>query len=215
MVAGDSFGLVLLMVVVSYAFVGFLPVARWSAVVIAAAFLSTFLAALYTSHVRGRLFLASVIVAVTIFVSVVLSAIAGTEVRDSVAFVTVLLPLTATAAVLRRVGQHRAVTAETLLGGISAYLLIGVSFASLYIAINELAGPFFVQPEVGRAQYLYFSFITLTTVGYGDLTPATDAGRVLATVEALLGQIYLVTVVAWLVSGFRSANRAADLSPDD
>jgi voltage-gated potassium channel Kch len=64
------------------------------------------------------------------------------------------------------------------------------------------SSPFFVQTrDPTTADYLYFSFITLTTVGYGDYTAAGGFGRAAASVEALLGQIYLVTVVATIVSG--------------
>jgi voltage-gated potassium channel Kch len=75
-------------------------------------------------------------------------------------------------------------------------------FAALFAAIGGIgAEPFFVQADdPGVQTYLYFSFVTLTTVGYGDFTAATNLGRTLATTEALLGQLYLVTVIAVLVS---------------
>jgi voltage-gated potassium channel len=61
-----------------------------------------------------------------------------------------------------------------------------------------------VSPAPERSDFLYFSYITLSTVGYGDLVPATDLGRMLAVSEALVGQIYLVTVVALIVAHSRS-----------
>jgi len=57
------------------------------------------------------------------------------------------------------------------------------------------------------ADYVYFSFVTLATLGYGDLVPRTTLGRMLAVTEALVGQLYLVTVVALLVSNYRQSTR--------
>ena len=65
------------------------------------------------------------------------------------------------------------------------------------------------------ADYLYFSFMTQTTVGYGDLTAAGNLGRACAVLEALVGQLYLVTVVALVVSRMRPRNRSKDPSTSD
>ena len=71
-------------------------------------------------------------------------------------------------------------------------------FAFVYAAINGIdTTPFFVQTtNATTPDFLYFSFITQTTVGYGDFTAAGDLGRVLAVIEALTGQLYLVTIIA-------------------
>ena len=69
---------------------------------------------------------------------------------------------------------------------------------------NAQSQPFFAQQtHASSADYQYFSFITLTTTGYGDLTAAGNLGRAFAVLEALTGQIYLVTVVALLISNLR------------
>ena len=110
-------------------------------------------------------------------------------------------------AILRRVWREFAeggVDAEVVLGALCAYLYIGSWYAFLYRAVATLSdAPFFAQPgaEDGLS-YLYFSFITLTTVGYGDLSPAFGPGRMLAATEAIVGQLYLVSVVALVVSAF-------------
>lgn len=104
--------------------------------------------------------------------------------------------------VVRRAFQHERVTLNTLAAGITAYLLIGIFFASLYRCDSALQHyQIFHQtlrPNAG--DYTYFSFITLTTVGFGDLTPATEFARTLAIFEAILGQVFLVTAVARIVS---------------
>ncbi len=111
--------------------------------------------------------------------------------------VTATLPVT-----LRRVLRHRRVTHETVLGALCTYVLVGLLFAFVYLAVQELRdGPFFAQPgEHVQSEYLYFSFVTLTTLGFGDLSPAVGLPQALTALEALLGQIFLVTMVARLVT---------------
>jgi hypothetical protein len=89
-----------------------------------------------------------------------------------------------------------------LAGAVAIYVLVGLVFAELYLCMAELSGTaFFAQTAApSPVSYVYFSYTTLTTVGYGDLTAVTDAGRMLAITEALLGQLYLVTVVAFIVA---------------
>jgi hypothetical protein len=88
------------------------------------------------------------------------------------------------------------------MGAICIYVLLGMMFAFVYAAIDAISsGPFFVQTaDATPPDFLYFSFITQTTVGYGDFTASGDLGRALAVLEALTGQLYLVTIIAVLVS---------------
>jgi voltage-gated potassium channel len=111
--------------------------------------------------------------------------------------VTATLPIT-----IRRVLHHRRVTYETVLGALCAYVLIGLLFAFLYLAVNDFRSePFFAQPgDHGQGEYLYFSFVALTTVGFGDLSPAVGLTEALTVLEGLLGSIFLVTLVARLVT---------------
>jgi hypothetical protein len=110
--------------------------------------------------------------------------------------VAITLPIT-----LVRTLQHRAVTYETVLGALCAYVLTGLVFAFLYIALSRFGEDFFSQAGPHQvSEYLYFSFVTLTTLGFGDLSPAVGLPQALVAVEALLGQIFLVTMVARLVT---------------
>jgi hypothetical protein len=99
-----------------------------------------------------------------------------------------------------------AVTIQTMFGVLCLYLLIGLLFGVAYASIGEISStPFFNPPgEHGRDDFLYFSYTTLTTVGYGDLVAATNLGRSLAITEALLGQLYLVSVVAVIISNLEA-----------
>jgi hypothetical protein len=108
------------------------------------------------------------------------------------------------ALIVRRLLQHRTVSLQTIFGALSAYLLIGFLFAALYSAVAHLgSGQLFAggQPATS-ASLQYFSFVTMTTTGYGDLTVVGSAPRSLAVLEALTGQIFLVTLVARLVAMF-------------
>ena len=111
--------------------------------------------------------------------------------------VSATLPVT-----LSRVLEHRRITHETVLGALCAYVLVGLLFAFLYLAVSELRdGPFFAQPGPHeQSEYLYFSFVALTTLGFGDLSPSVGLPQALTVLEALFGNIFLVTLVARLVT---------------
>ena len=114
---------------------------------------------------------------------------------------------------MRRVLARPTVTIQSIYGALSAYLIIGMMFAAFYAAIYRLGGgSFFAQHVSGdnnTQSFQYFSFTTLTTLGYGDLTAAANGGRAVAVMEALTGQVFLATLVARLVAAFRApAERA-------
>jgi hypothetical protein len=116
--------------------------------------------------------------------------------------VFLLLLMVTPVVILNRILRHSTVNIETVAGAIDVYVILGLIFSSLYRSIAAIAGtPFFAQTNHASAnQFLYFSFATLTTVGYGDLTAATNFARSVVVIEALMGQIFLVTLVARLVS---------------
>jgi hypothetical protein len=110
--------------------------------------------------------------------------------------VTATLPIT-----LSRILRQKRVTYETILGALCTYVLLGLLFAFAYLAVSDLSGPFFSQPGPHtQSEYLYFSFVTLTTLGFGDLSPAVGLPQALTVLEALSGQIFLVTMVARMVT---------------
>jgi hypothetical protein len=126
------------------------------------------------------------------------SSIVGlTYLLPVVILVTATLPIT-----LNRVLHHRRITYETVLGALCSYVLVGLLFAFVYLAVNDLRGaPFFAQEGPHpQSEYLYFSFVALTTLGFGDLSPAVGLPQALTVLEALMGQIFLVTMVARLVT---------------
>ena len=92
-------------------------------------------------------------------------------------------------------------------------MMIGLIFSALYLAMWKFTGTnhsFFANGETTNTKlFQYFSFTTLTTLGYGDFTAAGDGGRAVAVLEAMVGQMFLATLVARLVAGFRWSDRAA------
>jgi len=110
--------------------------------------------------------------------------------------------------ILRIIVKSEKVTRETIFAAIVAYLLIALMWAFLYM-ILELASPgSFSLPDGGvwgeTMRFEYLSFVTITTLGYGDITPVTDKASALVIIEAVVGQIYLVVLVAWLVGMYVS-----------
>lgn len=100
--------------------------------------------------------------------------------------------------------DEQSITRETMFGVLCIYLLIGILFSTAFGAVQEISNEnFFTVGPGNTADYLYYSFATLTTTGYGDLVAATNLGRSMAITEALIGQIYLVTVVALIVGNMR------------
>jgi Ion channel len=122
------------------------------------------------------------------------------------AIMNLVLPAAAIVALARRIVLEPFVSGRTIIGLLCVYLLIGMTFAATYISIAVVSDePFFVQtnrPE--PVDFTYFSLVTLSTVGYGDFTAANPMPRMLAAIEGLTGQLYLVTVVAVAVSRVRT-----------
>ncbi len=129
------------------------------------------------------------------------------------AIINLVLPAAAIVALGRRIVVEPYVSSRTILGLLCVYLLIGMTFAATYITIAVVSGePFFVQTHQAQpVDFTYFSLVTLATVGYGDFTAANPMPRMLAAIEGLTGQLYLVTVVAVAVSRVRTRR---DRSPE-
>lgn len=110
--------------------------------------------------------------------------------------------------------KSREVTSEILFAAVCVYLMLGLSWAALYIFIDVINPGSFIDTSgeltTTAPRFLFFSYVTLTTIGYGTLSPATDQARSLAMMEALLGQLYLTILVARLVGLHISKPKASD-----
>src|SRR4029079_5812331 len=162
---------------------------------------------LIVAQARPRVQRTAAILLVVVVVTAVLDAITGSKAlgglsRGIVGFMIALAPLTLARGVTRHLRQEGRVTLDAVFGAVAIYLMLGAMFASIDAAVGALSpSGFFAQSENPSFEtYLYFSYTTLATVGYGDFTPGPSLARALSITEALAGQLYLVTVVAVLVS---------------
>ncbi|MDQ3285990.1 MAG: potassium channel family protein [Actinomycetota bacterium] len=198
----DRFGVVLLLLIATVFFSIAAPNEPWAwlatSVILAANLRITMLASGVSPKVVWAWTAFAVFhVGVSIFIASTQGRIAG----GYLALATLFLTLVTIGTIARRLWRHAEISVITVLGAVCIYVLLGLSFAFAFQAVGDLgAQPFFASQEGGtRSDYMYFSFITIATVGYGDLTPQGGLGRALAVTEGLLGQIYLVTAVAALV----------------
>jgi hypothetical protein len=201
---GSAFGLVLLLVLATYVVTSLTdPVHGWSAVVIAALAVTSAVVGLASADARPGVVRYSIAFAAASIALSVIGAASGVSgwLGASSLIETLLLAVAATA-VLGAVVTEQEVGFRTILGAISVYVILALVFTFCYAAIDKLqAGPFFaggVKP--GQGDYVFFSLTTLTTTGYGNLVPAAQPGKVAAGFEMLLGQVFLVTLIARLVS---------------
>jgi voltage-gated potassium channel Kch len=202
----DAFGLVFALVILTYVLVSLLGNHGWGAVATMVAVSATAVVALTSSHSAPHwIHLAIYVSGVAILLSVI-AAISGDDVwLDLGAIPQVALLAAAMAAVLVRVVSAAEVSARTILGAISVYTVLGLLFAFIFEAVGRIQdSPFFENhAHLAHSDYIFFSYTTLTTTGYGDLVPGGQPGRMLAGFEMLIGQIFLVTLVAGLVAVWR------------
>jgi hypothetical protein len=206
---GGRYGLLLLVLILTY----LLSASGLSALaedVQTVLFLGVLLLALRTAMVSRSVARTTAAVALVGSVAATAAVLTHTEVGDGAADLWKgLLLLLTVVLIVRRVLAMPAVTVQSIFGAISAYMIIGLMFAAFYAATWRLGGGFFfagqqtADHQTNTQTIQYFSFTTLTTLGYGDFTAANDGGRAVAVIEALIGQVFLATLVARLVASFR------------
>jgi len=123
-----------------------------------------------------------------------------------------LLTLTTIAAIVKRLVTYRMVSLQLVMGLLVIYMLLGLTFALGYQLSDVFSSPALLPDDQGIAGAVYFSFVTLATLGYGDIVPGNDLARALAIGEALIGQLYLVSVVSLAVSRLRPRKVAQEES---
>ncbi len=200
------FGLVLFLLLVTFTFLAAGLTGTWTGVVAVLLQGATLLAALSAAQVpRGLVRLAALVSAGALVVAAT-APTSGKEPNGLVALLGALLVGMAPVAIAWSIVRRRRIDVQTVLGALCIYVLLGMFWAFSFAAIGAFgSGPFFAQEaSPTSASYLYFAYVTMTTVGYGDLTASGNLGRSVAVLDALLGQIYLVTVVALLVSQLRT-----------
>jgi voltage-gated potassium channel len=197
----DQFGVVLVLLIVTVFFTISAPNERWAWLATTTTLAATFTIAMIASGAPRRTVWAGITLAACGLGMSTVVTLTQEDVRRYLSVTSLLLTLIAMAAIIRRVRLHAEINTLTVLAAVCIYVLLGLSFAFTFECVGEFgSGPFFTAHEAGtRSDYTYFSFVTMATVGYGDLTAQGGLGRAFAVTEGLLGQIYLVTTVAALV----------------
>ena len=212
--AGPRFGLLLLILIITYLLSAF-TTGAW----VNAAQILLFLAVAVLAMRNGRLGYRTVRLAIAFAIggTAIAVTLAVTHSEDAGAGVAALwaalVLLFAVVIIVGRVLAMAEVTLQSIFGAVSAYMILGLMFAAIYSAINKFdGGTFFAHNATGTVKtFQYFSFTTLTTLGYGDYTAGDSGGQAVAVMEALLGQVFLATLVARLVSAFRAPARAQQM----
>jgi hypothetical protein len=202
----DAFGLVLALVLTTYVLTSLLSNHGWSAVIITIATSATSIVALTSSHAKPRFVRAAIwLSALTVGLATIAAASDARTWLNLASAVQITLLTLAMGAVLRRVVSTAEVGSRTILGALSVYAVLGILFTFLYGMVERIQGGAFFEgvPHPEGNDFLFFSYTTLTTTGYGNLVPGGQPGRMISGLEMMVGQIFLVTLVAGLVSLWR------------
>jgi hypothetical protein len=222
--ARDAFGLVFVLVLVTYVLTSLLENRGWSAVVLVLATSATSVVALVSAHASPRLVRAALWLSALTIVLAALAAVSDN--RDWLSLSSVVqisLLAIAMGAVLHRVVMTPDVGSRTILGALSVYAVLGILFTFLYGTVERIQGGTFFEgvAHPSGSDFLFFSYTTLTTTGYGNLVPGGQPGRLISGIEMMAGQIFLVTLVAGLVSlwrpgeGLRARRAQRDPKPSE
>ena len=202
-VSPDSYGLVLLLVVVTYIVSVSVTETRAASIVLTVQLATVWLTLRTSRASRGVRVIADIVLCLAALVAAVSFFVHNPGWELGWIFtVCCLLYLIAPLYIVRHLILRTQIDTETLLGAIAAYLLIGMFFALAYLAAGQFGSmPFFGPAGPGSlSQDLFFSFVTMTTVGYGNLVPAANPGQTFAVLEAVTGQLFLVVAVGKIIS---------------
>jgi hypothetical protein len=214
------FGLLLSAIIAAFAVQGIATPGRWGQFAVSLLLATTLVLSLWVAEARWRVMrvvsVISIMLVIVSFVEALAGDVNGVTVHIANLLLVTLAPPAIIAGVVRGLRARREVTLDTVFGVLSLYIMLGMFFALLYGAIGLADHGFFAQGvTTTTSRCLYFSFITLTTVGYGDLTAASNLGHTLSASEALLGQIYLVTVVSVIVGNLGRRRDTTRLSAEE
>lgn len=199
----DAYGLLLVAILATLVIVAALSETRAGGSVTILVITAVFFLAMLVSAVRRRTILIMTVIVPLVMALAAASASSGDElVIGGAVLAGALLVIGCISVIARRIAAHDRVSIQTVFAALCVYMLLAILFSVIYRVIGEFSGsPFFVQTEdPSGLDYIYFSFVCITTLGFGDLSPGSDLGKMAAIIEAVIGQLYLVTVVALFVS---------------
>jgi hypothetical protein len=204
--AADSYALVLLFIILSYVLAVGIHGSKAPSIVLFVQIVTVWFA-LRTSRAHRIVLAVAGSVLVAAGAVALVGLFTGTPTRPLIAvfIMSAVLYTIAPVSIVRHIAFREAVDRETMLGAISAYLLIGMAYAFFYLVIGRLADSAFfgAKGDGSPSQVLFFSFTTLSTTGYGNLVPAGQPGQSLAVSEMILGQLFLITAVGKIVTAWR------------
>lgn len=196
----ERYGLMLLLILGGYVLSG-IGTSRFVLSLDSIIWVTLLLAALWSPGVPKRLRRVGLVATLVVLLTTISLGLVASEIADGWRLLLVgVAQLTAMLAILNRIARHELVTFQTVMGGVAAYALIAFVMAAVFHSLELLTGTNSLNGVGAAGDYIYFSFVTLTTLGYGDITPATEIAKRLAAVEAFVGQVFLITLVARLVS---------------
>jgi hypothetical protein len=200
----NAFGLVLLLVIATYVLISVTAYKGWTGVLIAAVAGASATVALASADARPAVLQPTTAGAIAAVVLVAVSGLTGGSATLGIsALLLMCVLLVSTGAMLGAVLRERDVGFRTILGAVSVYINLGLLFTFLYAALDKLQSGQFFGVTTTTGDYVFFSVTTLTTTGYGNLVPTAQPGKLLSGLEMLLGQLFLVTFIAGLVSLWR------------
>jgi hypothetical protein len=206
----DRFGLLLVATLAAFAVEGISTPRVWDQVVVTVLLAGTLLLALWAADAKPVVLQVAALVAAVVVAVSILEAAAGSV--DNVAtrvanlMLVMLAPPAVVVGVLRSIRGRQKISVAAVLGVLCLYILLGLFFAQLFGAIDRVSGHFFANGvKATPSDCVYFSFTTLATIGYGDITASGNFGHTLSVTEGLIGQIYLVTIVSLFVGNLGRA----------
>jgi voltage-gated potassium channel Kch len=196
----ERYGLMLLLILVGYVLSG-VDTSRLVLSLDSILWVALLLTALWSPGVPKRLRRVGLVATVVVLLTTLSLGLVASEAANGWRLLLLAVAqLSALLAILARITHHERVTLQTVMGGVAAYALIAFVMAAVFHSLELFTGMNSLDGVVAGGDYIYFSFVTLTTVGYGDITAATELAKRLAVVESFVGQVFLITLVARLVS---------------
>jgi voltage-gated potassium channel Kch len=196
----ERYGLVLLLILVGYLLTG-VETSTVISAVNTVLWVAMLLVTLWAPGVPTRVRRIGLVATAALLVTSVSLGLVSTDAAEGGRFMLLALAqLAAMIAIVSRIVQHEEVGLQTVMGGVAAYALIAFFMGAIYSGADLLTAEPFLKGVVAPGDYTYFSFVTLTTVGFGDITAAADLAKRLVVIEAFVGQVFIIVFVARLVS---------------
>jgi hypothetical protein len=212
---GDSYALVLVLLLATVFCTIVAPEETWGRVFRDIVLASSVLVTYWTATARQSLFVPRVLAPGLVVAFVVVGAIESSSTDAVAAAFAAVFTVGAIVLVVRDLFDRGRVDDQTVLAALSLYVLVGVLFAALYAFFAATGDSAFYTrgDDASTGEDLYFSLAALTTTGFGDLAPATSVGRALASLELVVGQLYLVTIVTVIVAAAMRRQRGDATEP--